>query len=98
MVRVCAFPNCGNRMRRYKCLHFHRLPFHDHEILQLWLVVLQLDVQTPIQVLCEKDLCICSEHFEEDDYRDTTQRGRLKRNAVPRMKTAATTVEVMLYS
>lgn len=67
MVRVCAVPNCGNRMRKYKNLHFHRLPFHDLEILQLWLVVLQLDVQTPIRVQRTKDYRICSEHHQTLD-------------------------------
>ncbi|XP_076150208.1 uncharacterized protein LOC143134033 [Alosa pseudoharengus] len=90
MVRVCVFPNCGNRMRKYKCISFHRLPFFDHNVLKLWLCVLQLDAQTPIPILRDKDYRVCSEHFEEDDFKDTSQkRLRLKKDAVPRAKRPA---------
>ncbi|CAM4530108.1 unnamed protein product [Leuciscus chuanchicus] len=46
-----------------------------------------------VPVLRAKDYRICSEHFEKDDYTDSTQRGRLKKNAIPWTKTRATTVE-----
>jgi len=93
MVRVCAVPNCGNKMRKYKNLNFHRLPLRDREILPLWLDVLQLDVKTPIQILRAKDYRVCSEHFDKDDYTNTAHRGRLKKNAIPWTKTGAATVE-----
>uniref|UniRef100_A0A8C9XF12 THAP domain-containing protein 1 n=1 Tax=Sander lucioperca TaxID=283035 RepID=A0A8C9XF12_SANLU len=87
MVPVCAFPNCGNQMKRYLSLSFHRLPLRNREILQLWLVVLQLDVQTPLRTLRERDYRVCSEHFDEDDFTEKSVKSRyLKANAIPKVK------------
>lgn len=90
MVRVCAFPNCSNRMKRYLCLSFHRLPLRNREILKLWLVALQLDVQTPLQTIRERDYRVCSEHFNEDDFTEKSVKSRyLKANAIPKAKKPA---------
>ena len=97
MVRVCAVPNCDNKMKKYNRLSFHRLPLYDPETLPLWLVVLQIDVQTPFQVLRKRDYRVCSEHFDEDDFSPTSEKCRhLKKNAVPRP--VAITTEVMSSS
>ena len=48
-------PNCGNRMKKYSNISFHRLPRYDSETLPLWLVVLQVDVQTPFELLRKKE-------------------------------------------
>ncbi len=77
----------GNRMRKYTGLSFHRLPLYEPEILPLWLVVLQLDMQTPFVELKSRDYRVCGEHFDNDDFFPTTSetcRLRLKKNAVPR--------------
>lgn len=93
MVRVCAMPNCGHRMRKYKGLSFHRLPLYDPETLPLWLGVLQLDMQTPFEVLKAKDYRVCSEHFDDDDFSPTSEKCRhLKKNAVPRPMAITTEV------
>ncbi|XP_028444738.1 THAP domain-containing protein 4-like [Perca flavescens] len=90
MVRVCAFPNCGNKMKRYLCLSFHRLPYRNRETLQLWLAALQLDVKTPLRTLREKDYRVCSEHFDEDDFTEKSVKSRyLKANAIPKAKRTA---------
>ncbi|KAK7166547.1 hypothetical protein R3I93_006338 [Phoxinus phoxinus] len=90
MVRACAFPNCSNRMKRYLCLSFHRLPLRNREILHLWLVALQLDVQTPLKTLRVRDYRVCSEHFDEDDFTEKSVKSRhLKANAFPKAKKTA---------
>ncbi|KAL0966548.1 hypothetical protein UPYG_G00296570 [Umbra pygmaea] len=87
MVRVCAFPNCGNKMKRYLRLSFHRLPLRNREFLQLWLVALQLDVQTPLRTLRQRDYRVCSEHFDDDEFTEKSVKSRhLKANAVPKAK------------
>ncbi|XP_031145413.1 uncharacterized protein LOC116043045 isoform X11 [Sander lucioperca] len=90
MVRVCAFPNCGNKMKKYLCLSFHRLPYRNRETLKLWLFALQLDVQTPLRTLRERDYRVCSEHFDEDDFTEKSVKARyLKANAIPKAKRPA---------
>lgn len=54
-------------MKTWKCQSFHRLPFHDPDTLPLWLAVLQLNVQTPLHELRERDYRVCSEHFDDSD-------------------------------
>lgn len=81
---------CVFRMKRYLCLSFHRLPLRNREIRQLWLVALQLDVQTPLQTIRERDYRVCSEHFDEDDLTEKSVKSRyLKANAIPKAKKPA---------
>lgn len=47
MVHVCAFTVCGKKMKSYNLKTFHRLPLQEPTLKQ-WLVVLQLDVETPV--------------------------------------------------
>ncbi|XP_059914246.1 zinc finger protein 28-like isoform X1 [Gadus macrocephalus] len=89
MVRVCAFPGCGTKMRRYNPETFHRLPLQESNLRQ-WLAVLQVDVETPVQTLKTKDYRICSRHFDPNDFSIPNKRRscpakrmRLKRNAIP---------------
>ena len=104
MVRVCAFPNCTNKMSPNTSRSFHRLPLLDRDTLKLWLVVLQMDANTPVHALRLADYRVCSDHFERDDYCQPKKRRNpipkhffLKKNAVPRVeRPAADTVEVML--
>ncbi|XP_078136695.1 uncharacterized protein LOC144537124 isoform X1 [Sander vitreus] len=87
MVRVCAFPNCGNKMKSYLCLSFHRLPICNRETLPLWLVALQVDVRTSLRTLREIDYRVCSEHFDEGDFIEKSHKCRhLKGNAIPKAK------------
>lgn len=87
-------PNCGNRMRTYKGLSFHRLPLYDPETLPLWLVVLQIDMKTLFEKLRKKDYRVFSEHFDNDDFSPTSETCKpLKKNVVPRP--VAVTTEVM---
>lgn len=96
MVRICVFPNCGNKMTRWQCLSFHRLPLRDPDTLPSWLSVLQLNMQTPVHELREKDYRVCSEHFDDSDFSEKNQkdvplkRRHLKRNAIPRAQRSAT--------
>lgn len=94
-MRVCAFPGCGNVMRRYLCLSFHRLPYRNRQTLPLWLVALHLDPKTPLKTLREKDHRVCSVHFDEDEFTEKGVKCRhLKANAIPKAKCPAADTEV----
>ena len=90
MVRVCAFPGCYKRMRRYNPESFHRLPVKNSDTLKQWLIVLHLDVETSVETLREKDYRVCSNHFDQDDFVVTRMasnppiKSRIKKSAVPR--------------
>ncbi|KAI2667129.1 11S globulin [Labeo rohita] len=74
-------------MRSYVPESFHRLPLHESTCKQ-WLVVLQVDVDTPIHILKQKDYRVCSAHFDPDDIiisdSKPRQRMRLKKSAIPK--------------
>lgn len=96
MVRVCAFPNCANKMSNNTPRSFHRLPLFNRETLKLWLLVLQMDANTPVQKLRLADYRVCSDHFDRDDYCQPKRRRHpvpkhffLKKTAVPRLNRPA---------
>ncbi|XP_062291623.1 uncharacterized protein LOC133996078 [Scomber scombrus] len=93
MVRVCAFPNCANKMSPNTSRSFHRLPLLDRDTLKLWLVVLQIDANIPVNTLRLADHRVCSDHFEREDYCQPKKRRHpipkhffLKKTAVPRVE------------
>ena len=93
MGRVCAFPNCPNKMTNNTPLSFHRLPLMDGDVLKLWLFVLHIDANTPVHALRLADLRVCSDHFDREDYCQPKRRRHpipkhffLKKTAVPRVK------------
>lgn len=104
MVRSCAFPSCVNKMSRNTPLSFHRLPLSDGHTLRLWLAVLQMDANTPVQTLRRADLRVCSQHFDREDYCQPKKRRNpipkhffLKKEAVPREEIpAAHTLQVII--
>ncbi len=51
MVQECALPNCTNKMKSDGRHTFHKLPLFDPGRLQLWLVVLQMDPDSPADTL-----------------------------------------------
>ena len=72
----------------------------DGEMLKLWLVVLQMDANTPVQTPRLADHRVCSAHFSQDDYCQPKKRRHpipkhlfLKKTAVPRVERATDTVE-----
>lgn len=68
MVRVCAFPGCDKNMKHYNPESFHRLPLQNSDTLKQWLVVLHVDVETPVKTLRGKDCRVCSNPFDKDDF------------------------------
>ncbi|XP_078135658.1 peroxynitrite isomerase THAP4-like isoform X2 [Sander vitreus] len=90
MVRVCAFPGCDKKMKHYNPESFHRLPLQNSDTLKQWLVVLHVDVETPVKTLREKDYRVCSNHFDKDDFMiplrasNPPRKNHLKKSAVPR--------------
>ncbi|CAL8325224.1 unnamed protein product [Arctogadus glacialis] len=100
MVRVCAFPGCETKMKRYNPETFHRLPlrYDDRSLVNSWLIVLNMDIETPYETLIRKDYRVCSAHFDEDEFvvpkraadPNNPKRVSLKKCAVPRVKAMAT--------
>ncbi|XP_035516429.1 uncharacterized protein LOC118327247 [Morone saxatilis] len=90
MVRVCAFPGCEKKMKRYNPESFHRLPLQNSDTLKQWLVVLNFDVKTPIKKLQQMDYRVCSNHFRKNDFMtpkrasNPPRKNYLKKSAVPR--------------
>lgn len=101
MVRACVFPNCTNKMSKNSARSFHRLPLLDEDVLKSWLVVLQMDPNTPVHKLRLADHRVCSDHFSQDDYCQSKRRKNpkhifLKKTAVPKEEIpAADRVEVI---
>ncbi|XP_062291632.1 uncharacterized protein LOC133996087 isoform X1 [Scomber scombrus] len=99
MPYSCVYPGCGLKRKRYNPETFHGLPFrrNDPEILQQWLVVLKMDITTPVETLKKKRYRVCSRHFNVDDfihytktkYQKKPTRLHLKRNTIPRVGTPA---------
>lgn len=99
-MRSCAFPGCGMKMKWHNPVSFHRLPFHDSLILKQWLLILQIDIETPVELLMQKDYRVCSAHFDPDDLTqdkrvcDQTKRMRLKKTAIPKAAQAVGGIQV----
>uniref|UniRef100_A0A8C5AIC9 THAP domain-containing protein 1 n=1 Tax=Gadus morhua TaxID=8049 RepID=A0A8C5AIC9_GADMO len=99
MVRVCVFPGGEKKMKSYTPETFHRLPlqYNDRSLLEQWLIVLHMDIETPIKTR-QKDDRVCSAHFDKDDFTipkraadpKNPKRVSLKRNAIPRVQQVAT--------
>ncbi|XP_051240096.1 uncharacterized protein LOC127354292 [Dicentrarchus labrax] len=95
MVRVCAFPGCNKKMKHYNPESFHRLPLRHNDTLKQWLVVLNVDVKTPVKTLRERDYRVCSNHFDKDDFTvprnaaNPPRKNHLKKSAVPRVERPA---------
>ncbi|XP_073714613.1 uncharacterized protein [Misgurnus anguillicaudatus] len=90
MVRTCAYPRCGNILKKKRLLSLqsnnrssHRFPTRNPERLMLWFLALHMDINTPVDFLTEKR--VCSDHFCEDDFHHNEQGRRrfLKASAVP---------------
>ncbi|XP_052388906.1 zinc finger MYM-type protein 4 isoform X1 [Carassius gibelio] len=90
MVLTCAYPGCRNLFKSVRLrastqtgkLTFHRFPTFEPDRLHLWLLALQMDINTPMRLL--KVWRVCSEHFSSDDFKSI--RGNqvlLKSSAVP---------------
>ncbi|XP_035847040.1 zinc finger MYM-type protein 4 isoform X2 [Sander lucioperca] len=105
MPHSCIYPGCGIKAKWFKPETFHDLPFRykDPELLQQWLVVLKMDITTPVETPKKKRYRVCSRHFDEDDFyypgkaKDPkkTTKVQLKRNTIPRVgPPAAAIVEV----
>ncbi|XP_063739849.1 uncharacterized protein LOC134864637 isoform X1 [Eleginops maclovinus] len=102
----CIYPGCGLKRKLFHQESFHELPYRhqDQELLQQWMVVLNMDITTPVETLKKKRYRVCSRHFDKDDFIHprTGKRSKgvhrvrvlLRRNAIPRVGPPATdTVE-----
>lgn len=90
MVLTCAYPGCRNLFKSVRLrastqtgkLTFHRFPTFEPDRLHLWLLALQMDINTPMRLL--KVWRVCSEHFSPDDFKAISgNQVLLKSSAVP---------------
>ncbi|KAM4585153.1 uncharacterized protein PAE49_004488 isoform 1-T1 [Odontesthes bonariensis] len=105
MPYSCIYPGCGLKRKLFHQESFHELPYrhNDQELLQQWMVVLNMDIATPVETLKKKRYRVCSRHFDKDDFihpktakeskRVHRVRVQLRRNAIPRVGPPADTVE-----
>ena len=63
----CIVKSCDNKQGRPgNTMMFHRIPTKNADLMNRWLLALEIDPNTPVDII--KDYHICSEHFTEDDY------------------------------
>ncbi|CAL8373151.1 unnamed protein product [Arctogadus glacialis] len=57
MVRVCDFPGCGKLLKSYTPEIIQRLPsrYNYRFLVDTWLIVLNMDIETPIEMLMHLD-------------------------------------------
>lgn len=67
MGRQCAFPNCRNRQKTWSAVSFHKLPLNEPSRYKLWLRALDIDPNTPKNILRRRCIYVCSDHFSPDD-------------------------------
>lgn len=100
MVNICNYPGCEKKQKKYKSDSFHRLPFrYGRATVNRWLVVLNIDVNTPTETLRQKNYRVCSAHFNKEDFvlpkkaadPNNPSKTYLKKNAIPRVEQLATT-------
>uniref|UniRef100_A0A3Q2C9P0 THAP-type domain-containing protein n=1 Tax=Cyprinodon variegatus TaxID=28743 RepID=A0A3Q2C9P0_CYPVA len=94
--QVCTIPTCQTAItcerekRAGTCTDCQHYPDTIPERLQLWLLFLGFDTNTPVDVLREADHRVCALHFRREDYVQSTglrkkspRKLYLKRAAVP---------------
>ena len=102
-------PAAGKKMKSYTPETFHRLPlrYNGRSLVDQWLIVLNMDIETPIKTLMQKDHCVCIAHFDKDNFimpkraaDPKNPKGvSLKMNAIPRVRQVATDrLEVKLFA
>lgn len=67
MLLNCTVENCENKSVKRNGINgiiFHRLPWHDQELLDKWLKALKIK-----KCNTSHYMTVCSEHFTEDDYK-----------------------------
>jgi len=91
----CFVKSCDNKQGRPgNTMMFHRIPTKNADRLNLWLLALGMDPNTPVAIL--KRNVVCSEHFNEDDYFERmefstrTMKRVLKNTAIPSKVTLQT--------
>ncbi|XP_073714375.1 zinc finger MYM-type protein 4 isoform X4 [Misgurnus anguillicaudatus] len=81
----CIVKSCNNKQRRpgNSTMMFHRIPTKNAELMNQWLLALDIDPHTPVATI--KGHRVCSEHFTEDDYflKIRTKKRVLKDTAIP---------------
>ncbi|XP_073683350.1 uncharacterized protein [Garra rufa] len=89
MVRACVYPGCGKLLKPRRLrpqgdnLTSHKFPLSNPERVEMWLLALCMDINTPEDSLIHKR--VCGDHFYDDDFHhsDKGQRRLLKTSAVP---------------
>lgn len=87
----CIVKSYNNKQRRPgNTMMFHRIPTKNADLMNQWLILLDIDQNAPVDVIKVYD--VCSEHFTEDDhfpkmeFATRTMKPVLKDTAIPSIK------------
>lgn len=89
MPYCCAVTSCGNKIKKGAPVSFHHFPVREPTRLRLWLLALNIDVNTDLDEL--RKCYVCSDHFVLGDYASNglPENGAVRRylrpTAVPRI-------------
>lgn len=89
MPYCCAVTSCGNKIKKGAPVSFHHFPLREPTRLRLWLLALDIDVNTDLDEL--RKCYVCSDHFVLGDYASNglPENGAVRRylrpTAVPRI-------------
>lgn len=81
MPQYCCAGECNNRADKRRDLSFHKLPFNNKQLLNVWITKMKRD---PRFFKVSKFTTICSEHFKKTDFLiPGAKTKRLKPDAIP---------------
>ncbi len=83
--KTCSAINCSNNKKTHPHLTFFNLP-KDTARCKVWLQNMKRqDLESKPIEYCQKNLRLCSLHFEDSQFVNVTEKKRLNWNAVPRI-------------
>ncbi|XP_017853778.2 LOW QUALITY PROTEIN: zinc finger protein 252 [Drosophila busckii] len=92
MPSFCAVVNCSYKYVRSDSLSFHRFPFRRKDLLQQW----QDFTLRGNDWIPSKWSSVCSRHFLDSDFSKIKGRKTLKKNAVPTVRVADESLNVIV--
>ncbi|XP_049426085.1 uncharacterized protein LOC125884859 isoform X2 [Epinephelus fuscoguttatus] len=72
MVYTCIVKDCGNKPKTWSRVKFHVVPTNNKDRMKQWLFVLDIDPNTPVEMV--RKMFVCSKHFLPEDYSERMER------------------------
>lgn len=72
MVYTCIVKDCGNKPKTWSRVKFHVVPTNNTDRMKQWLFVLDIDPNTPVEMV--RKMFVCSKHFLPEDYSERMER------------------------